>query len=59
MLGSKLPYYFLMMGDGHQPIVGVYIPIIRIAIKGRMDHPQHKEVRRLDSGTCVLLCFLV
>ena len=33
-------HYFHMIGDGHQPkSVGVYIPIIRIPIKGGMSLP--------------------
>jgi len=35
---------------GWYGIVGVYIPIIRIPIKGGDDHSQHREV--IDPGTC-------
>ncbi len=42
-------HYFHIIGDGHQPnSVGVYIPIIRIPIKGGMTIP---NIATLDHGT--------
>ena len=44
-------HYFHIIGDGHQPIVGVYIPIIRIPIKsGRFPIPPKKR-DNLDHGS--------
>ena len=36
-------HYFHIIGDGH-PIVGVYIPIIRIPIKGGMTIPNKTQL---------------
>ena len=45
--GSINPHYFHIIGDGHQPnSVGVYIPIIRIPIKGGRS-PIPKKTRLL------------
>ena len=42
-------HYFHIIGDGHQPnFVGVYIPIIRIPIKGGMTIP---NIATFDHGT--------
>ena len=47
--GSINSHYFHIIGDGHQPkSVGVYMPIIRIPIKGGMTIP---NTRSLDCGT--------
>jgi len=35
-------HYFHTIGNGHQPIVGVYMPIRRILWD---DHPQYQEFR--------------
>ena len=44
-------HYFHIIGDGKlNPIVGVYIPIIRIPIKGGMTIP---NIGSLDPGTYV------
>ena len=41
--GSKLPLFPYNMGMVINPIVVVYIPIIRIPYQGLDDHPQYKE----------------
>ena len=44
-------HYFRIIGDKLiNPIVGVYIPIIRIPIKGGMTIP---NIATFDHGTCV------
>ena len=44
--GSINSHYFHIIGDGKlNPIVGVYIPIIRIPYSRLDDHPQYKEFR--------------
>ena len=49
VLGSKLPLFpYTVIGD--DPIVGVYIPIIRIPIKGGMTIP---NIGTFDHGTYV------
>ena len=46
-------HYFHIIGDKLiNPIVGVYIPIIRIPIKGGMTIP---NIATFDHGTCVFL----
>ena len=42
--GSKLPLFPYNRGMVINPIVGVYIPIIRIPIKGGMTIPQKKRL---------------
>ena len=47
--GSINYFYFHIIGDGKlNPIVGVYIPIIRIPIKGGMTIP---NIATFDHGT--------
>ena len=47
---SKLNSHDISIGDGKlNPIVGVYIPIIRIPIKGGMTIP---NIATFDHGTC-------
>ena len=49
-------HYFHIIGDKLiNPIVGVYIPIIRIPIKRWDDHPQKNAT--FDHGTFVFFCF--
>ena len=49
MPGSINSHYFHILGDGHQPkSAGVYIPIIRIPIKGGMTIP---NIGTFDHGT--------
>ena len=49
--GSINSHYFHIIGDGKlNPIVGVYIPIIRIPIKGGMTIP---NIATFDHGTNV------
>ena len=51
MPGSINSHYFRIIGDKLiNPIVGVYIPIIRIPIKGGMTIP---NIRSFDHGTYV------
>ena len=53
--GSKLPWNFHIIGDGKiNPIVGVYIPTIRIPIKGGMTIP---NIATFDHGTFVIESF--
>ena len=52
-------HYFHRLGMAINPIVGVYIPIIRIPIKGGMSLSPIKR-DNLDHGTmCFLMCFLL
>ena len=44
-------HYFHIIGDGHQPNSRVYIPIIRIPIKGGMTIP---NIATFDHGTCIV-----
>ena len=39
--GSINSHYFHIIGDGHQPNSRVYIPIVRIPIKGGMTIPNN------------------
>ena len=51
-------HYFHIIRDGHQP-VGVYIPIIRIPIKGGMTIPNiatFEEVPTSESRVWVGIC---
>ena len=52
-------HYFHIIGDGHQPNSGVYIPIIRIPIKGGMTIP---KIATFDHGTYEVIqswgCFI-
>ena len=51
MPGSINSHYFYIIGDGKlNPIVGVYIPIIRIPIKGGMTI---RNIASFDHGTYV------
>ena len=47
-------HYFHIIGDGHQPNSRVYIPIIRIPIKGGMTIP--KKTRLLTMAHILKCC---
>ena len=55
--GSINSHYFHIIGDKLiNPIVGVYIPIIRIPIKGGMTIP---SIATFDHGTCEICDVMV